>query len=71
MVAVAPMYDREPNTPAVYNAARERIAGLKKNSGLSVAAWHALKPYANGMRMGKLIHEANGGDIPARRCASI
>ena len=46
-VAVAPMYDREPKTPAVYSAARERIAGLRKNNGLRVAAWQTLKPYAH------------------------
>ena len=46
-VAVAPMYDREPKTPAVYSAARERIAGLRKNNGLRVAAWQTLKPYAD------------------------
>ena len=42
--AVAPTYDSEPTTPTVYRAARERIAGLTKNRGLSVAAWQALKP---------------------------
>jgi hypothetical protein len=42
-VAVAPTYDIAPTTPHVYRAALERMAGLRKNSGLSVAAWHALK----------------------------
>lgn len=36
--AVAPIYDRDPNTPQEYRAARERMAGLRKNRGLSVAA---------------------------------
>jgi len=44
-VAVAPTYEIEPTTPTVYKAARERIAGLKKNKGLRVAAWQALNPY--------------------------
>lgn len=51
-VAVAPMYDREPKTPAVYRAARERMAGLRKNNGLRVAAWQALKPYADMVSVG-------------------
>jgi hypothetical protein len=29
----------------VYNAARDSMAGLRKKSGLSVAAWQALKAY--------------------------
>ena len=36
--AVAPMYESEPTTPQVYSAALDRIAGLRKNSGLRVAA---------------------------------
>jgi hypothetical protein len=28
--------------PTVYRAARDKIAGLKKNKGLSVAAWQPL-----------------------------
>ena len=37
-VAVAPTYEMDPTMPHVYKAARERIAGLKKNMGLRVAA---------------------------------
>jgi len=42
LVAVAPTYEIAPTMPHVYKAARERIAGLKKNRGLRVAAWQAL-----------------------------
>ena len=31
----------------MYNAARDKMAGLKKKSGLKVAAWQALKPNQN------------------------
>jgi hypothetical protein len=44
-VAVAPTYEMAPTMPHVYKAARERIAGLKKNMGLRVAAWQALNAY--------------------------
>lgn len=44
-VAVAPTYEIAPTVPHVYKAARERIAGLKKNMGLRVAAWQALNAY--------------------------
>jgi len=37
-VAVAPTYEIDPTIPHVYKAARERIAGLKRNKGLRVAA---------------------------------
>jgi hypothetical protein len=44
-VAVAPTYEIDPTMPHVYKAARERIAGLKRNIGLRVAAWQALNAY--------------------------
>jgi hypothetical protein len=53
-VAVAPMYESEPTTPHVYNAARDSMAGLRKKSGLSVAAWQALKAYG-GMSLKRVL----------------
>jgi len=36
----------DPTTPTVYRAALDKMAGLKKNSGLNVAAWQPLNAWA-------------------------
>ena len=59
-VAVAPMYESEPTTPHVYNAARDSMAGLRKKSGLSVAAWQALKAYG-GMSLKRVLRVGRMG----------
>lgn len=67
-VAVAPTYEIDPTIPQVYKAARERIAGLKKNRGLRVAAWQALNAYEESESELKYIRDLNHQLTSQKRC---
>ena len=66
--AVAPTYEMAPTMPHVYKAARERIAGLKKNMGLRVAAWQALNAYGESKSELKRYHEYHPQLTSQNRC---
>ena len=66
--AVAPTYEIAPTMPHVYKAARERIAGLKKNKGLRVAAWQALNAYEESRSEPKRYHKSHLQLTSQKRC---